>query len=107
MQQNYFIIPVSLDYGAEEYLWHTNFKSKEDILDWWLNDTNLVDFEKLVQEDSKFHKVKELNDGDLFYTQISKYGVSITLIDAMDNLSYLMLGNRKVFKNGSIKCLGT
>lgn len=32
---NGLLIALSLEYGAEEYLWYSSFQTKEELLSWW------------------------------------------------------------------------
>ena len=96
-------IPISLDYGAEEYIWESNFTSIDEIIKWWLSITDLYDFENKIKNSKYFIPVCNEFLQNQFYDLVFNNSISINLIDGNKDLSNLILNRKKtIFQNGKI-----
>ena len=97
-------IPVSLDYGAKEYIWNSDFTSINEIIKWWLSIDDLADFE---QHFDKMENCVLVCNDDLrnqFYNLVAQGNPVINLIDGNKMLSNLILvEKRTIFQNGTEK----
>ncbi len=99
-RDKYLTIPISLDYGAEEYLWQSHFLSSQEVIDYWLSGFDLSAFEKTVTTNTHFKKMISDKDQDDFYDYLRENNLHIVLIDGLSDLSYLICGEKKIFHNG-------
>ncbi len=105
-----FYISVSLDYGAKEFFWKSTFNNIEELTKWWLEDVNLVQFEKTIKEDKNFLPIihdRDEDNGDLLliYKLFLNNPFHIKLIDGLDYLSNLVCVDKIIYKNGKTKMI--
>lgn len=96
------LIALSLEYGAEEYLWYSSFQTKEELLTWW-RELKTTDIYANKLEDildvSELIKVDNNGRWDIFYKCI--YSVMLE----NDPCSYLIIaGQRYDFNKSEMSC---
>lgn len=101
-----FFISISFDYGAEEFFWKTKFTNSKELIKWWLEEAQLTNLEDSLRSHEDFIPIiHDRNDDDddysfLIYELFLNNPFQISLIDAIDDLSYLLVENQKIYKNG-------
>ena len=97
-------IPVSLDYGAKEYIWDSGFSSVNEIIEWWLSVDNLEELEKEIDKMESCMLVCNDSLRNQFYNLAAQGNPVINLIDGNKKLSNLILVERRIiFQNGTEK----
>ncbi|UUM26781.1 hypothetical protein NQU59_13955 [Acinetobacter colistiniresistens] len=48
LESTYEIIPVQLEYGAEEFFWETPFETLTEIITWWENQEDIDIYTKML-----------------------------------------------------------
>lgn len=95
------IIPIQVDYGAEEYIWYSSFTDIKDLIEWWENvpSIDILDYDPY----------KLINGGELKYIPTNvefdfgpRYSIGNGPSIMMDNdySSYLYYGGKQYRHKG-------
>ncbi|WP_223851876.1 hypothetical protein [Acinetobacter seifertii] len=44
------IVPVQVDYGAEEFFWYSPFDTVDQVISWWENQEHIDIYQKNIQD---------------------------------------------------------
>lgn len=94
------IVPVQVDYGAEELFWYSPFDTVEQVISWWESLDHINIYQKNIDDilaggNTKF--VKTEKDSTEFYILCKK---SVSIMIDNDYSSYLSCGGKKYFHKG-------
>lgn len=99
MNDNKILVKIAVDYGAEEYIWISNFNTIDDLLDWYKS-IEYIDYcgENILNEIKKelisINNNEELQD---FYYENNHYP---TIMLENNYSSFLLYLNHKYFHKG-------
>lgn len=86
------LIALSLEYGAEEYLWYSSFQTENELLTWWkeLKTTDIYTHKlEEILDVSELVSVNNQNRLDTFYSCI--YSVMLE----NDPCSYIIINGKR------------
>jgi hypothetical protein len=97
---NKIVILLQVDYGAEEYLWETNFLLISDVLEWCLEKEHVDVYKEKIVDILGCSNITQV-DHSLEETDIynkSKYPIKIMLEN--DHCSYLTYEGKRYYHKG-------
>ncbi|ENX33994.1 hypothetical protein F889_02658 [Acinetobacter colistiniresistens] len=100
LEPTYEIIPVQLEYGAEEFFWETPFETLAEIITWWENQEDIDIYTKNVIDilsGGVIHRIKTDLEHTLFY-KLCDYSIKLMIDDNYS--SYLFYQGKKYLHKG-------
>nr|WP_309595546.1 hypothetical protein [Moraxella osloensis] len=94
-------IAISIDYGAEEYIWNSRFVSVEEVIDWFKSIDQIdIEAKNIFNKNGSDQLILVDNDyiQNIFYSLDSDQYPHIMLEN--DYTSYLYYKNKKYFHKG-------
>lgn len=102
LEPTYEIIPVQLEYSAEEFFWETPFETLTEIITWWKNKEDLDIYKNDVMDILGGGVIRPIAtdlEYDLFY-KLCNHSVNL-MID--DNYSSYLIYQGKRYHHKGIK----
>ena len=101
------IIPVQVDYGAQEFLWYSSFNNIEGVILWWENKEyidiykyiNELEAAKAILSNGKIISIKTEEESNLFYKLCAD---SVSPMIDNDYSSYLSYRGKRYFHKGKL-----
>ncbi|MBZ6535080.1 hypothetical protein [Acinetobacter seifertii] len=94
------IVPVQVDYGAEEFFWYSPFDTVDQVISWWENQEHIDIYQKNIQDiivGGSIKVIKTEEESTEFYTLCKK---TVSIMIDNDYSSYLTYCGKKYFHKG-------